>query len=165
MSEPTKILLEEHEIPTHWYNVVADMPNPPAPPLGPDGQPVPPEKMLAIFPGNLLEQEMSAERWIAIPGEVREAYRLWRPSPLYRAHRLERGHELAGCRQAHCPPAVALVDDLDRSPPLDRHIRHAAAADGGPIDNADNAARCKAIVDGAGTDVSATSATPTAPGT
>ncbi len=89
MSEPTKILLEEHEIPTHWYNVVADMPNPPAPPLGPDGQPVPPEKMLAIFPGNLLEQEMSAERWIAIPEAVREAYRLWRPSPLYRAHRLE----------------------------------------------------------------------------
>ena len=89
MSEPTKILLEEHEIPTHWYNVVADMPNPPAPSLGPDGQPVPPEKMLAIFPGNLLEQEMSAERWIAIPDAVREAYRLWRPSPLYRAHRLE----------------------------------------------------------------------------
>ena len=89
MSEPTKILLEEHEIPTHWYNIVADMPNPPAPSLGPDGQPVPPEKMLAIFPGNLLEQEMSAERWIAIPDAVREAYRLWRPSPLYRARRLE----------------------------------------------------------------------------
>ena len=89
MAGPTKILLEENDIPTHWYNVVADMPNPPAPPLGPDGQPVPPEALLAIFPGAILEQEMSAERWVAIPEEVREAYRLWRPSPLYRAHRLE----------------------------------------------------------------------------
>ncbi len=86
----TKILLEEKDIPTHWYNVVADMPNPPAPPLGPDGKPVSPEQMLAIFPGNILEQEMSAERWIPIPEEVREVYRLWRPSPLVRAHRLEK---------------------------------------------------------------------------
>ncbi len=86
----TKILLEEKDIPTHWYNVVADMPNPPAPPLGPDGKPVSPEQMLAIFPGNILEQEMSAERWIPIPEAVREIYRLWRPSPLVRAHRLER---------------------------------------------------------------------------
>ncbi|HTY04419.1 MAG TPA: TrpB-like pyridoxal phosphate-dependent enzyme [Rhodocyclaceae bacterium] len=90
MAEPTKILLDENDIPTHWYNVVADMPNPPAPPLGPDGQPVPPEALGAIFPGALLEQEMSAERWIPIPEEVRDAYRIWRPSPLYRAHRLER---------------------------------------------------------------------------
>ncbi len=85
----TKILLDESEIPTHWYNVVADMPNPPLPPLGPDGNPVSPERMLAIFPGNILEQEMSAERWIPIPDPVREIYRLWRPAPLVRAHRLE----------------------------------------------------------------------------
>ena len=86
----TRILLDESEIPTHWYNVVADMPNPPLPPLAPDGNPVTPEQMLAIFPGNLLEQEMSAERWIAIPEEVREIYKLWRPTPLMRAHRLEK---------------------------------------------------------------------------
>ena len=86
----TRIMLDETEIPTHWYNVVADMPNPPLPPLGPDGNPVTPEQMLAIFPGNLLEQEMSAERWIAIPEEVREIYQLWRPTPLVRAHRLEK---------------------------------------------------------------------------
>jgi pyridoxal-phosphate dependent TrpB-like enzyme len=85
----TKFLLDEKDIPTHWYNVVADMPNPPLPPLGPDGNPASPESMLAIFPGNILEQEMSAERWIPIPEPVREAYRIWRPSPLYRAHRLE----------------------------------------------------------------------------
>ncbi|MBP9800764.1 MAG: TrpB-like pyridoxal phosphate-dependent enzyme [Sterolibacterium sp.] len=87
--ENLRISLDEAEIPTHWYNVVADMPNPPAPPLGPDGQPVAAEKMLEIFPASLLEQEMSAERWIAIPEEVRDIYRLWRPAPLCRARRLE----------------------------------------------------------------------------
>ncbi len=85
----TKILLEENDIPTHWYNVVADMPNKPSPPLGPDGKPVGPDKLLAIFPMALLEQEMSGERWIPIPDAVREAYRMWRPSPLFRARRLE----------------------------------------------------------------------------
>jgi len=85
----TKILLKEADMPTHWYNVMADMPNPPAPPLGPDGNPVGPEALAAIFPEELIKQEMSAERWIPIPEEVREVLRLWRPSPLYRAHRLE----------------------------------------------------------------------------
>ncbi|HFC53455.1 MAG TPA: TrpB-like pyridoxal phosphate-dependent enzyme [Gammaproteobacteria bacterium] len=85
----TKILLDENEIPSHWYNVVADMPNPPAPPLGPDGKPVGPDALAAIFPEALIEQEVSAERWIPIPEPVREIYRLWRPAPLYRAHRLE----------------------------------------------------------------------------
>ncbi len=85
----TKVLLEESEIPTHWYNIAADLPNPPAPPLGPDGNPVGPDALAAIFPGTLIEQEMSAERWIAIPEAIREVFRLWRPSPLYRARRLE----------------------------------------------------------------------------
>ena len=85
----TKFLLPESEIPTHWYNVVADMPNKPAPPLGPDGKPVGPEALTAIFPMSLIEQEVSGERWIPIPEPVREAYRLWRPSPLFRATRLE----------------------------------------------------------------------------
>ena len=87
----TKFLLGENQIPTHWYNVVADLPAPPAPVLHPGTlQPVTPADMLPLFPPGLLEQEMSAERWIAIPDEVREIYRLWRPSPLVRAHRLER---------------------------------------------------------------------------
>ena len=85
----TKILLDEADIPTHWYNVVADMPNPPAPVLGPDGKPIGPEALAPIFPMSLIEQEVSAERWIAIPEAVREAYRLYRPSPMFRAHRLE----------------------------------------------------------------------------
>ncbi len=86
----TKVVLPESDIPTHWYNVIADMPNPPAPYLGPDGNPVPPEAMLAIFPEALVMQEVSSERWIPIPEPVREALTMWRPSPLYRAHRLEK---------------------------------------------------------------------------
>ncbi|MCU7892919.1 MAG: TrpB-like pyridoxal phosphate-dependent enzyme [Candidatus Thiodiazotropha sp. (ex Ustalcina ferruginea)] len=86
----TKILLKEAEMPTHWYNVVADMPNPPAPILAPDGSPISPDALTAIFPDAIIEQEVSAERWIAIPDEVREVLRLWHPSPLYRADRLEK---------------------------------------------------------------------------
>ena len=85
----TRIQLDAADIPTHWYNVAADLPSPLAPPLGPDGKPATPEQMGAIFPGAILEQEMSTQRWIAIPEEVREIYRLWRPSPLVRAVRLE----------------------------------------------------------------------------
>lgn len=87
--ESLRFVLPQSEIPTHWYNVVADMPNAPLAPLGPDGKPATPEQMSAIFPMAILEQEMSAERWIPIPQEVREIYRLWRPSPLVRAIRLE----------------------------------------------------------------------------
>ncbi len=85
----TKIYLSEEQMPTQWYNIIADMPNPPAPYCGPDGNPVPPEAMLSIFPESLVMQEVSGERWIDIPEPVREALRLWRPSPLYRAYRLE----------------------------------------------------------------------------
>ncbi len=87
----TKFLLGENQIPTHWYNVIADLPAPPAPVLHPGTmKPVTPADMLPLFPPGLLEQEMSAERWIKIPDEVREIYKLWRPSPLIRAHRLEK---------------------------------------------------------------------------
>jgi tryptophan synthase beta chain len=85
----TKFLLDEKDIPTHWYNVVADMPNPPAPSLGPDGKPIGPDALSAIFPMSLIEQEVSTQRWIPIPERVREAYRLYRPSPMFRAHNLE----------------------------------------------------------------------------
>ncbi|MDK2990770.1 MAG: tryptophan synthase beta chain [Clostridiales bacterium] len=86
-----KILLDENEIPTHWYNIQADLPNAIKPPLNPKtGQPAGPEDLSVIFPIELLKQEMSVERWIEIPEEVRELYRLWRPSPLYRAQRLEK---------------------------------------------------------------------------
>ena len=87
----TKIILSEQEIPKHWYNILPDMPTPPAPPLHPGtGKPVGPDDLKAIFPMSLIEQEMSPQREIAIPDEVREIYALWRPSPLFRAKRLER---------------------------------------------------------------------------
>jgi tryptophan synthase beta chain len=85
----TRILLPGSEIPGHWYNVVPDMPGPPAPYLGPDGRPVPPEAMAALFPPGIIEQEVSSERWIPIPDPVRDALALWRPTPMYRARRLE----------------------------------------------------------------------------
>ena len=87
--QQVKILLDESDIPENWYNVVADMPNPPAPPLGPDSKPIGPEALAAIFPGAIIEQEVSRERWIPVPEPVREIYRQWRPSPMYRALRLE----------------------------------------------------------------------------
>jgi len=86
----TKILLNEDQIPRQWYNIIPDMPGPLAPVINPQTlKPIVPEDMLAIFPMSLIEQEMSPQRWIDIPDEVREIYKLWRPSPLYRAHRLE----------------------------------------------------------------------------
>lgn len=87
----TKILLNEDQLPKQWYNIIPDMPGPLAPVINPKTlKPVTPEDMLAIFPMALIEQEMSPQRWIDIPDDVRDIYRLWRPSPLFRAHRLEK---------------------------------------------------------------------------
>jgi len=86
-----RILLSEKEIPQQWYNVQADLPKPLEPPLNPGtNQPIKPEDLYPIFPKSLVAQEMSQERWIDIPNEVLEIYRLWRPSPLCRARRLEK---------------------------------------------------------------------------
>lgn len=85
-----KILLEESEMPTQWYNVMPDIPNGIAPPLDPHTkEPMGPEKLAQIFPMGLLEQEMSDQRWIDIPEEVQEVYHIWRPAPLIRADKLE----------------------------------------------------------------------------
>jgi len=89
--ENFKILLRDDEIPREWYNVLADMPTPMHPPLHPGtGKPITPQDMAAIFPMNLIEQEMSAERLIRIPDEVLEKYLLWRPTPLCRARNFEK---------------------------------------------------------------------------
>jgi tryptophan synthase beta chain len=86
-----KVVLEDKEIPRQWYNILADLPTPMSPPLHPGtGKPVGPEDLAPIFPMNLIEQEVSTERWIDIPEEVLEKYLLWRPSPLYRARNLEK---------------------------------------------------------------------------
>jgi len=88
---PEIVHLPHNEIPTAWYNVLADMPTPMAPPLNPGtGKPLNPDELAPIFPRALIEQEMSGERWIPIPEEVREMYKIWRPTPLVRATRLEK---------------------------------------------------------------------------
>ena len=86
-----KYLLAEDRIPKAWYNLVADLPVPPPPPLHPGtGQPIGPADLEPIFPMPIIEQEVTTERWIDIPEPVREIYRTWRPSPLIRARRLEK---------------------------------------------------------------------------
>jgi tryptophan synthase beta chain len=86
-----KVLLEESEMPRQWYNIVADMPNKPAPYYSPfTNQLLNADEMKAIFPDTLIQQEMTSERYIDIPDEVRELYKQWRPSPLYRARNLEK---------------------------------------------------------------------------
>ncbi len=91
MEPQTKFVLEEKDMPAKWYNIMADMPNPPAPPLHPGtGKPIGPEDLAPLFPMELIKQEVSTERWIDIPEEVQQIYKLWRPSPLYRARRLEK---------------------------------------------------------------------------
>ncbi|HUF20957.1 MAG TPA: TrpB-like pyridoxal phosphate-dependent enzyme [Burkholderiales bacterium] len=91
MADSIKYLLLEEQIPKTWYNLVADLPSPPPPPLHPGTlQPLGPDDLAPLFPMSLIEQEVSAEREIEIPGPVREIYKQWRPSPLYRARRLEK---------------------------------------------------------------------------
>lgn len=90
MTDHTKILLDEDEMPTHWYNIVPDLPAPPPPALHPGThQPIGPDDLAPLFPMELIMQEVSQESYIEIPEEVRNIYRSWRPSPLYRARRLE----------------------------------------------------------------------------
>src|SRR2546425_33240 len=86
-----KILLDEKEMPTRWYNIQADLPFPGSPPLHPGTrQPIGPQDLAPLFPMELIKQEVSKERYIDIPQPVQEALRLWRPTPLMRATRLER---------------------------------------------------------------------------
>jgi tryptophan synthase beta chain len=87
---PIRVVLNEDEIPRQWYNLAADLPSPMQPPLGPDGKPVSPDMLAPVFPMNLIEQEVSQERWIDIPEEVLEILYRWRPSPLHRATLLEK---------------------------------------------------------------------------
>ena len=91
MADSVKYLLNEDQMPRHWYNIAADLPSPPAPPLHPGTlQPLTADELAPLFPRAVIGQEMSTEREIEIPDPVREIYRQWRPAPLYRARRLER---------------------------------------------------------------------------
>lgn len=85
-----RFTLDESEMPTRWYNVVPDLPAPPPPPLHPGThQPIGPQDLAPLFPMDLIMQEVTSESYVDIPEEIQDVYRLWRPSPLYRAHRLE----------------------------------------------------------------------------
>ena len=134
MSEPTKFVLGEDAIPTHWVNLLPDLPGEPLPPLSPQtGQPAGPDDLTPIFPMGLIMQEVSPEPLVAIPDAVRDAYRLWRPTPLYRARRLEadarhagedllqvRGRLARGLAQAELRGAAGLRERAGR----DRQARH-----------------------------------------
>src|SRR3954470_24840927 len=90
-AQQTKFLLDESQLPRRWYNIASDMPNPAQPVLHPGtGQPVGPDDLAPLFPMELILQEVSSEPEIDIPDEVLDIYSLWRPTPLYRAHRLEK---------------------------------------------------------------------------
>ncbi|MEM7272062.1 MAG: pyridoxal-phosphate dependent enzyme, partial [Actinomycetota bacterium] len=89
-SKLTKILLDESEMPTQWYNIIPDLPEPPPPPLHPGTrEPVGPDDLAPLFPMALIMQEVSTDSYIDIPEPVQDVYKLWRPSPLHRARRLE----------------------------------------------------------------------------
>jgi tryptophan synthase beta chain len=90
MTEQKKIFLSESEMPKQWYNLAPDLPTPLNPPLGPDGNPISPDMLAPVFPMNLIEQEVSQQRWIDIPEEIRQMLFQWRPSPLIRATALEK---------------------------------------------------------------------------
>src|SRR6202035_4296745 len=91
VSERTKFILDESQIPAQWYNVIPDLPAPPPPPLHPGtGQPVGPDDLAPLFPMELIGQEVTAAPYVDIPGEVIDVYKLWRPTPLFRARRLEK---------------------------------------------------------------------------
>jgi tryptophan synthase beta chain len=104
-----RIVLSEKEIPAAWYNLLADLPQLPPPPLDPaTNQPMDPAKLARVFARGLLQQEMCGERWVAIPEEVRKIYAIWRPTPLVRARGLE---------QALGTPARIYFKDESHSPP------------------------------------------------
>jgi len=91
MSDTVKYVLDENRLPEAWYNLAADLPEPPPPVLHPGtGEPVGPDDLAPLFPMEIILQEVSTDRFVAIPEEVRSVYRQWRPTPLYRARRLER---------------------------------------------------------------------------
>ena len=90
MGETVKFVLDESRLPDAWYNLAADLPSPPPPPLHPGtGEPIGPDDLAPIFPMQIILQEVSTEQRIEIPEEIRDVYRQWRPTPLHRARRLE----------------------------------------------------------------------------
>jgi tryptophan synthase beta chain len=121
MLEHTRFLLPEEAIPTSWYNLAADLPKPPPAVLHPGThQPIGPEDLAPLFPMAVIGQEVSTERFVPIPEEVLAVYRLWRPTPLYRAHRLERALDL--------PERVRIFYKYEGGSPAGSHKPNTAVA-------------------------------------
>src|SRR5450631_1062358 len=130
MSQKTRFDLTQADIPSAWYNLNADFPEPLPPPLHPGTkQPLPPEALETIFPKNLIAQEISAEKYIEIPEPVRDIYALWRPTPLLRAVRLEKA--------LNTPAHIYYkYEDVSRAGLLQQGCRHQTARHGnrrGPV--------------------------------
>ncbi|MFU8780240.1 MAG: pyridoxal-phosphate dependent enzyme, partial [Kiritimatiellia bacterium] len=89
MSDGIKVTLNEDELPKQWYNLNADFPKPMPPPVDRDGNAIGPDSLAPVFPMNIIEQEMCTDRWVDIPEKVLGIYKIWRPTPMYRARRLE----------------------------------------------------------------------------
>ena len=115
MSDAIKYLLDESRIPKSWYNLAADLPKPLPPVLHPGTQqPLGPDDLAPLFPMALIMQEVATERAIEIPGPVRDVYRQWRPTPLFRARRLEKALEPVGLTHLQFI-LLATIDWLERS--------------------------------------------------
>ena len=123
MSEtPVKFTLGEQDIPNHWINLMADLPGDPLPPLHPGTkEPAGPDDLTPLFPLGLIQQEVSAEPEIEIPEQVREVYKLWRPTPLYRARRLERELDTPAHIYYVCVP-VTPCDGVTATAELSPHL-------------------------------------------
>ncbi len=138
-----RYVLPESELPTRWYNLVPDLPVPPPPPLHPGTlQPVGPDDLAPLFPMDLILQEVTSDRYVDIPEEVQDVYRLWRPSPLHRAHRLEqaarhpgahllqvRGRLAGRLAQAEHRCAAGVLQRQGRSTPPHHRDRRRAVGD------------------------------------
>jgi tryptophan synthase beta chain len=121
MSDATKFLLTEDRIPRAWYNIVADLPVAPAPVLHPGtGKPIGPDDLAPLFPMSLIAQEVSAEREVEIPDPIRDVYKLWRPTPLYRAARFEKALDL--------PDNVRIFYKYEGTSPAGSHKPNTAVA-------------------------------------
>jgi tryptophan synthase beta chain len=121
MSDATKFLLAEDRIPRAWYNIVADLPVAPAPVLHPGtGKPIGPDDLAPLFPMSLIAQEVSAEREVEIPDPIRDVYKLWRPTPLYRAARFEKALDL--------PDNVRIFYKYEGTSPAGSHKPNTAVA-------------------------------------
>ena len=121
MDHQVKYLLQESELPRQWYNLIPDLPSPPPPPLHPGThEPVGPDDLAPLFPMALIQQEVSPERYIEIPESVLDVYRLWRPTPLFRARRLEKDARHPGADLLQVRGRVARPGRTSPTPPSRR---------------------------------------------